>query len=152
MAPTRPACTASTGRVPKIADGAGVRSGQAEQHVDGGGLAGAVRTEEGHHLARRDVQVDPANGLDVAEALVQAGHPDGCAVGERALPQLVNFLSWVKLSRDGAGESWAGCHDCAMTSVMGARCGSWKDAAVSAAGEYKNIAPATMAHKPGQRR
>ena len=52
--------------------GAGVGSGQPEQHVDRGGLAGAVRAEEGHDLSLRDLDVHAVDGREAAEALRQA--------------------------------------------------------------------------------
>ena len=45
---------------------------QPEHHVDGRGLAGAVRPEEGDDLALLELEVDAAHGLDLAEGL---GHP-----------------------------------------------------------------------------
>jgi hypothetical protein len=41
---------------------AGVRPGQGGQHLDGGGLAGAVRAEQAEHLARRDRQGETVEG------------------------------------------------------------------------------------------
>jgi hypothetical protein len=72
-------------RVPEDPDRAGVRARQAQQHVDRGGFPGPVGPEERHHLAGGDVQVDPADGLDVPETLAQTGHPDGRAVGGAGL-------------------------------------------------------------------
>ena len=43
--------------------------GQAEQHTDQGGLAGAVRTEEPEGAAARDGQVGVVDGNPLAEAL-----------------------------------------------------------------------------------
>jgi hypothetical protein len=62
-------------------DGAGVGSGEAEQHVDGGRLAGAVRAEQRDHLARRDHQVEAGDRVDVPVALAEAGEHDGRACG-----------------------------------------------------------------------
>jgi hypothetical protein len=53
-----------------------VRASQPEQHVDGGGLAGAVRTEECKCLARRDREVDPTCCSDWTVGLAQSGDPD----------------------------------------------------------------------------
>jgi hypothetical protein len=47
------------------------------QDTDRGRLAGAVGAEQPEHGARRDLEVDPVQGDDVAEALDQALHQDG---------------------------------------------------------------------------
>ncbi len=65
-------------------DLAGVRAGQAEQHVDGGGLAGAVRAEQGHGLPGDDVEVDPGHGPHRA---VRLGEAAEAAVRRRAWSQ-----------------------------------------------------------------
>ena len=53
----------------------GTEDGREDAH--GGGLAGTVGAEQAEDRARRDGQVDAAQGLDLAEALGQALHPDG---------------------------------------------------------------------------
>ena len=55
---------------------AAVRSQQRAQHLDRRRLAGAVRAEEAERLAARDVEVDAAHRLDVAEALDEAADRD----------------------------------------------------------------------------
>src|SRR5579859_1988282 len=55
---------------------AGVGPGERGQDPDGGGLACAVRPEEGAHAAGRNVQVEPVQGRDLAERLTQAGGLD----------------------------------------------------------------------------
>src|SRR5262249_25347416 len=50
---------------------------EAHQHADGGGLAGAVRTEEAEDAARRDGQVETVDGeLSAAVALGEAAGVD----------------------------------------------------------------------------
>ena len=58
-------------------DRAGGRFGEAEDHVDGRGLTGAVRPEEGDDLAGPDFQVDAPDRVDGAEVLPQTGRRDG---------------------------------------------------------------------------
>ncbi|HEV7760917.1 MAG TPA: hypothetical protein VGO78_18055 [Acidimicrobiales bacterium] len=53
-----------------------VGRGQAEQHVEGGGLAGAVGSEQGHDLAVADGQVEVAHGPDRPERLGHARQLD----------------------------------------------------------------------------
>ena len=55
---------------------AGVGLAQAEQHLDRGGLAGAVGPEQRHDLAGSDDEVDAVDGGHVTEGLAQAaqGH------------------------------------------------------------------------------
>ena len=84
----RPSRDGALRRPPEEPDRTAVRPGQPEQHVDRRRLAGAVRAEDRHHLARCDLQVDAGDGLDRAVALVQAGEVDRHAadfVLERAL-------------------------------------------------------------------
>src|SRR5207248_9898779 len=47
------------------------------QHPHGRGLAGAVGSEQSEHRARGDVEVDPVERHDVAEALAEAFDRDG---------------------------------------------------------------------------
>ena len=110
--PARSACTAET-RPRAMASAAGQsvdldlaagRAGQAQDHVDGRGLAGPVGPEEGHDLARGDGQVDPPHGLHGAEALVHPAQPDGRGdvparpSGTRSVSALVTVM----------GPSWRG--------------------------------------------
>ena len=55
---------------------AGGRRHDAGQHTHGGGLAGAVAPEQRGRLAGVRLEVDAGNGLDLAEAHVQAAHVD----------------------------------------------------------------------------
>ena len=57
-------------------DVAAVDRGDAEQAADQGGLAGAVPPEQAHDAPRRHVPVEPAQHLDLAEALFQAAHAE----------------------------------------------------------------------------
>ncbi len=66
----------SASAVAEHLDAAGVGVRQAQNHVDRGGLARAVRAEEGHDLARSDGEVDAADGVDGAEALDDAPRVD----------------------------------------------------------------------------
>ncbi|HET9071682.1 MAG TPA: hypothetical protein VFN60_07180 [Acidimicrobiales bacterium] len=50
---------------------------QAEDQVDGGGLAGTVGPEEGHDLPGGDLQVDAGDGVDVPEPLLDTAQGDG---------------------------------------------------------------------------
>ena len=54
-----------------------VRPRQADEHVDGGGLAGAVRTEKAKQLAAVHVEIQSLDRLHLAEPLAQAAHADG---------------------------------------------------------------------------
>src|SRR5690242_7939118 len=51
------------------ADLAGVGGEEARQQVEGGGLAGAVRTDEPEHLAARHLEREIAHRLEASEAL-----------------------------------------------------------------------------------
>jgi hypothetical protein len=64
------------GRLPEQRHRAGIRPGQAEHHLDRGGLAGAVRAEDGDGLTGGDGQVDRTDGVDVAVRLGQAREHD----------------------------------------------------------------------------
>src|SRR6185437_13294210 len=55
---------------------AGVRAQEAEQHADGGGLAGAVRAEEAVHLAPLHPQIQAVEGARAPEVLAQPGDLD----------------------------------------------------------------------------
>ena len=79
MAPTRPACTASTGRARRRWR-CRSRDGSAPAACRWWWTSRRRWPQEGHHLAGCDLQVDPADGLDVSETLVQPGQPDRCAV------------------------------------------------------------------------
>src|SRR5438067_905814 len=71
MMPTRSASASASSRycvvrktVTPSSRARGARGGreQGGEHVDRGGLAGAVRSQEPVDLARRDLQVDPVHG------------------------------------------------------------------------------------------
>ena len=85
MAPTIPAATASAGGAAEQRHPAPVGRGQAEHHVDGGGLAGAVRPEQRDRLAGRDREVDVAHGADrsggSAERLLELPEGDAASGG-----------------------------------------------------------------------
>src|SRR5262249_20691140 len=54
------------------------------QHAQGGRLAGAVRSQESHHLAARDVQRDSIDGRAPAESLGEVpglDHPTASCAG-----------------------------------------------------------------------
>ena len=53
-------------------DLSGVGASQSQDHVEGGGLARAVGTEEGDHLAGPDGEIEFIDGDEAAEALAQA--------------------------------------------------------------------------------
>ena len=50
-------------------DGTGVGRGQAQQHVDGGRLAGTVGPEQSHHLTRHDGEIHAVNGQHLSPPL-----------------------------------------------------------------------------------
>ena len=140
MAPTRPACTAAHRSCTEDRDLAGVRPGQAQQHVDGGGLAGPVGSEERHHLAGCDLQVDPADGVDVPEALVQAGHPDRSAIRVGlALSGEGRFSVMDQACRPAGAAPCVGRHDLAMTNVMTRRHEPPADAVSAGGFEQKRL-------------
>jgi len=59
------------------AERAGVRADQGGDEVDEGRLAGAVRAEQGHDLARPHRQVQPVEGVGLAERLGEVGCLEG---------------------------------------------------------------------------
>jgi hypothetical protein len=69
----RPSAIAWAGDWPKTSTG---RTGQPQQHIDGGRLARAVRAEEGHHLAGFDPQRDLVHGPYRTEVLAEPGQLD----------------------------------------------------------------------------
>ena len=81
---------------PEHLDVAGGRLREAEDHVDRGGLAGAVGAEERDDLARLDLEVDAADGVDAAEVLGDPGQAD-CRERRRG--------------RGERGPESGGCHD-----------------------------------------
>ena len=92
---------------------------EAEDHVDGGGLAGAVGAEEGDDLALLEGEVDAADGVDGAEVLGDPGDLDGghgpggrC----RAFPRGWS-VSWLQPGRGGRREPSHSHHDLAVTFV-----------------------------------
>ena len=52
-------------------DAAAGRAQQRGEHLDGGGLAGSVRPEEGKYLSLRDVEADVLDGGEIAECFDQ---------------------------------------------------------------------------------
>jgi hypothetical protein len=54
-----------------------VRVGQAFADLDGGGLAGAVGTQEAEALAGADVEVEPVHRDDVAVSLAEPADEEG---------------------------------------------------------------------------
>ena len=72
------------GRVaPEHPDLPGVRSAEALDHLDRGGLAGTVGAEDGDHLTLLDVEVDPGNGGGVAVGLGEPSYGDGRGLSHR---------------------------------------------------------------------
>ena len=83
------------GEADVVADGIGVARDVDAEHLgvtagrvrarredaDGRGLAGTVRAEQTEDRSRRDLEVDAAEGLDVAEALLEPDGADGCLRG-----------------------------------------------------------------------
>ena len=64
------------GRQPVDLDGAGVRPAEPEHEVEGGGLARAVRPEQGEGLADVDRLVDTADRVDGAVGPGEPAHGD----------------------------------------------------------------------------
>ena len=89
----------------------GVGALQPEQQVERGGLASSVGTEQRHHLAARDAQVDAVDGPYVAEALAQPADVDG---GSAA----IGPIHVVDGAGNGVGRSSAEPSVPAMTNVM----------------------------------
>src|SRR5258705_1854551 len=56
--------------------GPGVRSDEGGEDVNDGGLAGAVRSEQGKHGARSDIEVDAVEDGLLAVGLAQSGGAD----------------------------------------------------------------------------
>ena len=50
----------------------------ATQHFDQGGLAGAVFAHQGVHLTGAEVKIDPFQGVDTGEILLDALHTQDC--------------------------------------------------------------------------
>ncbi len=71
-AETRPRAIACPRLEAEDPDAAGGGPGEPEDHVDRGGLPGAVRPEEGDDLALLELEVDPAHGVHGAEVLGDA--------------------------------------------------------------------------------
>src|SRR5690606_9871231 len=60
---------------------AGAAVAVALEDLDGGGLAGAIRAEQGEGLSAADVEVEAAHGLDLPVALAQPPHLDDSLCG-----------------------------------------------------------------------
>ena len=73
----RQARPAASRVVAEDADLAAVAVAEALEDLDGRRLAGAVRAEQGEHLAALDLEVDAVDGVAAAVGLAQAGHADG---------------------------------------------------------------------------
>jgi hypothetical protein len=73
---------------PADPDRARVGARKAGEHVDGGGLAGTVGTQETEQLTLRDAKGDPVDGLDLAETLGQVFNENSFAHG--ASPPCIN--------------------------------------------------------------
>jgi hypothetical protein len=69
----------------------GVRLQQPEQQLDGGGLAGAVRPQQRHRRAPRDLQVQPVDRRQAAEPLGHALQPHRVVVHRAPLVLVVTF-------------------------------------------------------------
>jgi hypothetical protein len=54
-----------------------VRWKDAEHQVDGGGFAGSVASEEGHHLTRGDREVEPVDRSHLPVRVADAAQVDG---------------------------------------------------------------------------
>jgi hypothetical protein len=66
------------------------RPQERHEHADGGGLAGAVGTEEAVDLAGRDLEIDAVDGLQAAfELALQPADLDGSNLGMLLHAQLV---------------------------------------------------------------
>ena len=75
-------------------DGAVIRLDQAGDHVEHGGLAGAVRTEQADRLAAADIDADAAHDLAGAKALFHAMHSQ-----KSGAPQQLGAAGAVGLGR-----------------------------------------------------
>ena len=85
---------------PEHAQRAAAARRHAGDHPHGGGLAGAVGPEEAEHLAAAHVHVDPANGLDRAEALAQSAGLDQSVPHAGTVTRTPdNFLPVTRLHR-----------------------------------------------------
>ncbi len=80
---------------PAEGDLAGVGLVGAGQHLDQGGLAGAVLAEQAVHLAGRDVEVDAVQRADAGELLDDAPHRE----------QRRHGSSHIGVGRPGAGQT-----------------------------------------------
>jgi hypothetical protein len=65
------------GRIePEYPEGPGADGRHARDHPHGGGLAGAIGSEEPERLAAGDLEVDPVHGDELVEALGQLARQD----------------------------------------------------------------------------
>jgi hypothetical protein len=64
---------AALDRLAVEADAAGLRDERAGDRLDGGGLAGAVGAQKRDHLARADLERDPAHGGDAVIGVSEVG-------------------------------------------------------------------------------
>src|SRR6185436_16128397 len=65
------------GPLPEHLDGPLGRAERAGDHADRGGLAGSGRTDEAHHLAGMDLEIEPVDGGRPVEASRDTGHANG---------------------------------------------------------------------------
>ena len=68
-------------------DGAGIGRDQAGDHVEAGGLAGAVGTQQAHHFAAVHRQADRAHHGALVEAFADAGDHQTLAAFDHARPR-----------------------------------------------------------------
>ena len=81
-------------------DGAAVARAVALEHLDRRRLAGAVRSEQAEDLALLDLEVDPADGLDLPVGLVQVVDGDG---GRHLVPSAGALRRTGEVDRHDAG-------------------------------------------------
>ena len=88
-------------------DGAAIGLDQPGDHVEHGGLAGAVRAEQADRLAAADIDADAAHDLAGAETLFHAVH--GEIAGRAAAAAARPWRDWLARPRlSGAGAAAAG--------------------------------------------
>src|SRR5205823_5128363 len=92
-------------------------TGQRAQNLDGGGLAGAVGAEETERLPGGHLEVDAADGLDLAVVLGQAGDRDR---HRRPLPTCVTWTAAIATCPISARSSIASSPTLRATTSQGA--------------------------------
>ena len=89
---------------------------QPEQHVQRGGLAGAVRTEQAEHLAPAHLEGDAREGGRVREALHELAHADGGLGGRErhgrggTLGHFSDLAQWIYRTGHPEGRSHSQSH------------------------------------------